>query len=817
MRASDLTIFGSFFNSHTDTRPQPFEMSWADFVATMTSEENFHTREKKFDPGWGFSLARFVERGGTVNRDNAHVDMLSGVVLDFDKNYDLEKTMGALGDIVHLAYTTFSHTTEAPRWRVVVPLRNPIPGFRFKAVRYWLVTCLNGGLPPSTKYGADEQAKAVSNFYFAPGCPAALKDQAQWQWSDDESTVLLAPAELFDIKAKGVPQTQILGSTLSAAAQWDWLKAKMHTYTKDPELRKAFKAVLKGESFAEHGSRDTTLTRMCGALAGWAPGVEPAELAKIFSTSLTVMEQEHPDDLPPSMELTEDKIARAQASLAANAEEASEHATETAQVTNMTPASDPDDFEQAAANVGLTGDELRQRLILRQDTSMWVWRQRLRRWEGPINEGATQWLATRELALVPGVNTFVRKKDGTVRAKTLSELAVDYAEVVSVSVADLKVDTPHYDIDKRRLTMPGAELRPLEPEYDAEVDAWLELLGNKRAGVLKDWIAGIRRHDRPNCVLFIPGDPGVGKSLLVRGLARIWDCDGATDIRMVMNNFNDELRRCPLVVVEEGKWNRFDDITTKLRRFVTDTTRSINKKHLQTMELSGHLRLMVTANNFNLFAGDQYVLTRADRDAIAQRFLEINPDPRAADFLNKLDPVERDGLAADNRIAKHALWLAENRKVTSRGRFWVEGEIDGTLADNFTLNDRGFGAWVTEWIARWLGSPIEIERTEAKLLYRKDNRVIVNAGAIVNTFEKAIKTNKRAETREIADVLKALSNGTPVPLPHNPKMTGFEIRLATIIKWADDHGVIAAEDIIANAMGGQQTPGARFTPKSATK
>lgn len=333
MRAVDLTISGSFFDGHRDTIPKPFALTWPAFVATVKAR--FKAREDKFaDDAGGFNLATFGERDGKdskgkpfedgrrTNRDNKHVDVLNGVVLDFDKNYELGRVFDGLKGIAHLAYTTFQHTHDAPRWRVVVPTSRALTPKEFSAVRAQLVIMLTGE-PPNTKRGADEQAKAVSNFYFAPGCPAAMVEHAEWRVSDDDAivwtpqTVTTPIARVEPKKPATMPGTKI---------DWPGLEAEMANYRKDAEVRRAFRAVLKGERFADHGARNTMLLRMCGVLAYRAPNAKPEELAQKFAASLAVMEAEHPEDPPPSLDMAADMIARAQAKLGAQAaERASEH------------------------------------------------------------------------------------------------------------------------------------------------------------------------------------------------------------------------------------------------------------------------------------------------------------------------------------------------------------------------------------------------------------------------------------------------------------------------------------------------------------
>lgn len=334
MRASDLHFFMSVFDGLTDMNPELLEGTWAEGIAYLMSEKNFRTREdKKKDPCWGFNLARFVERGGTIRRSNAHVEALSGVTLDFDEGYNpaaLFDTLELMGIVFH-ADTTFSHTPQTPKWRLLVPTSRLIMPHEYEAIRAALHLQLTGK-PPSPKEGADEKAKDPSHFFFAPSCPAANVGYRDRRDSDENAVVWVPPA-VATLPAKQrllstPPSSTNASASVSTSAEgytkFDkaWINAKMKTYGKDPELRKAFNALIKGESFAEHGSRDTIITRMTGALAGWAPNGDPELLAKMFEPSIEKMTAEMPDDPPPDLENIAHKIDRAQVKLAAKDEAA---------------------------------------------------------------------------------------------------------------------------------------------------------------------------------------------------------------------------------------------------------------------------------------------------------------------------------------------------------------------------------------------------------------------------------------------------------------------------------------------------------------
>ncbi len=780
---TDVTIFGALFDHHKDVQPYPFEMDWASFTAVL---QDIHVREDKFstESAPGYSLAHFKTIDGRSARQNVYVDCLSGIVIDFDAGFDIDDVLERLSGIALAAHTTWKHDPSAPRWRVIVPLASAVPGPKYKSARAWLMNRLGGNTP-------DKQAVALSNFYYLPCCAPGREDLYELRVVDGPFLELPAMSEF----QRGLPPPRIVGSKID----WDWLKAKMRSH-KDEHLRAAFKRVLRAEPYAGHGERDNTLLRMCGALAGWAPGCDPDDLAEIFRPSIDKMfERDDPSDPPPDVDNAADKIARSQASLLADARQENPEAAAQAQEIPVAEAAADDLVEAWALQVGLpNGDELRRRLLLRKGASLWMWRTDLATWAGPMTESEVQGAARLDLGAMAGVNVWVRKVDGGLRLRTLPEIFHDYGQTMDSIAADLRITRDQYDATRRRLITVGAPRRPLESLYDPVVDEWLRALGGDKAEKLLDWIAGLTWLERPNSVLFLKGDPGVGKGLLLRGLSRVWETDNPVDMQRVAAAFNDDLRRCPLVQISEGKWNRFVDVTTMLRDMVTQPSRTVNRKYHEPIELMGYLRFVVTANNFNIFANDQHSLTTQDRDAIAQRFLEVDPSPRALDLLASLDPVERDSLASQDRIAMHALWLGENHKVDSPGRFVVEGERDGRFAMRIITEDHKWGSWVMEWLARYLTEPLTVEREYGGLVHRADGSVIVSPEAVVNTFERVLKNKRPPQSLDISNVLCSLSTGKLVSLPGD-RASGFEVLVEEIAWWAQEKGVGNAASIRANA------------------
>lgn len=122
-------------------------------------------REYKDGPGW--SPTRYAS-GAT--RAKGNVLGVSALVLDVD-HHDLPYDQ--LDGYAWVAHTTYSHDRNDPRWRVVVPLSQPVsahdwPEFISRAYAHF------GGV-------ADEQCKDASRFYYLPSHPIGAEYHTEQQ------------------------------------------------------------------------------------------------------------------------------------------------------------------------------------------------------------------------------------------------------------------------------------------------------------------------------------------------------------------------------------------------------------------------------------------------------------------------------------------------------------------------------------------------------------------------------------------------------------------------------------------------------------
>jgi hypothetical protein len=166
------------------------------------------TRDKHSVDAW----APHVTPGPRTAR--THVTLF---VIDCDKLGATE--ISALGDrldadsIAFYLHTTYGHTTEQPKVRIVCPLSRPVPAELWKVA--WPALMRAVGLDPVAAVRADRQCRDASRIYFRPTCPPerlafARAHHGRGDRSIDVDAVLAN---------ERVTDTSALGSTIADALQ----------------------------------------------------------------------------------------------------------------------------------------------------------------------------------------------------------------------------------------------------------------------------------------------------------------------------------------------------------------------------------------------------------------------------------------------------------------------------------------------------------------------------------------------------------------------------------------------------------------------
>jgi hypothetical protein len=68
----------------------------------------------------------YIQHENTVRRCKANVVAIHGIVLDVDRDQKIEVAMDLYKDIEYVIYTTFNHTADNHRFRIIIPFSQPL-------------------------------------------------------------------------------------------------------------------------------------------------------------------------------------------------------------------------------------------------------------------------------------------------------------------------------------------------------------------------------------------------------------------------------------------------------------------------------------------------------------------------------------------------------------------------------------------------------------------------------------------------------------------------------------------------------------------
>lgn len=321
----------------------------------------------------------------------------------------------------------------------------------------------------------------------------------------------------------------------------------------------------------------------------------------------------------------------------------------------------------------------------------------------------------------------------------------------------------------------------LEPKYDKEVAAWLQALaGDERLPLLERWIAcALAFEDGPTCALSVCGSPGIGKKMLVQGLAECVSTEVVADGAELFAEYQTFVMRTPFFVVDEGfpkKVGGGRDPADTFRHMVAGDPISVNQKYIARLEVRNPLRLIFTANNLDvvgtLTAGRD--LSPDDRAALAQRLLHLDCTDDAAILLRQRGGlawtsspgrrwVRRDnGQKSDYIVARHFMHLYATRKEVPAGnRLLMEGSLTPQLLRIVAMRS-GSGPLVVEVLVRLIENARSVNAPEGVRI-TDEGQIIVTVAAVVDGFRKDIGrlTRREIDARQVASVLRGLMRKAP--------------------------------------------------------
>ena len=166
------------FNDRFAKKGSPFDLSWRQMAQVFT-----HWRAAKSkDDVLLWSPTKYKD--GADCRKASQVLEISCLVLDFDDGTTIDEARQVWQFVAHFGHTSWSHTNEQHKFRMVIPLKIPVPAKEWRrgweaGKRLWDYTGVKGEFDPS--------CKDASRLYYLP---AAREDHPRKAWVHDYDNFL---------------------------------------------------------------------------------------------------------------------------------------------------------------------------------------------------------------------------------------------------------------------------------------------------------------------------------------------------------------------------------------------------------------------------------------------------------------------------------------------------------------------------------------------------------------------------------------------------------------------------------------------------
>jgi hypothetical protein len=196
--AIPVTLWRSF------SRGRCSAYTWREFVDTFIRNPEV-VRDKKRVAG--FSLGKFTDNKRALHR----VEHVHALTLDFDGgDTTVEQAARLLPGMRRVAYTTFSHTIEWPKLRVIYPLSRPVNAFEYENLWLWAANKIT-----ALGHVLDESARDASRFWYLPSHPPG----GVYEWDElegkplDVDGILAGCTTLRPIPGEGQALTRLLDAS----------------------------------------------------------------------------------------------------------------------------------------------------------------------------------------------------------------------------------------------------------------------------------------------------------------------------------------------------------------------------------------------------------------------------------------------------------------------------------------------------------------------------------------------------------------------------------------------------------------------------
>jgi hypothetical protein len=509
--------------------------------------------------------------------------------------------------------------------------------------------------------------------------------------------------------------------------------------TVDNQWTPAIKDALAGKSMAKPGERDKALQGVCSTIAWLEEGrkADPELLATILADSLQVWADEEgaTKTLEEELEKAADKITRSQEDWHEQRADTLPKLDSLAKALGLPPISKSATVEEKADR----SQFMIEHSIVQFKKIYFVWDYTREQYAQRAYQQSEIRTLVRDLWKdAPDVvcREYVNSK-GQTRKKELPALMDEYGTVANDAIGSLVLDKSTFI--NRVFAQACTPLRVTEARFDKHIDTWLHALAGERYDKVCDWLAALPQLGDQNCALYLDGPAGTGKGMLAHGLARLWRDGPPTLFSNAIKDFNAEIIKCPLLWIDEGVPDSRKGITTILRSLVGNSSFSLNEKFEPTRPVEGAVRLLICANNNRVLMAGGSELSTHDLEAVVGRILYVPVQQAGANYLinyNDGKQLTNEWVKGDG-LAKHCLYLYQNRKFTPGKRFLVEG--DETEMHRQMILQGDSNGLVYEWLARFATNPEQVTNrykgeNRAPLAHIGEGKLLINTQCVLDTW-----------------------------------------------------------------------------------
>ncbi|MDP6423647.1 MAG: hypothetical protein QGG14_02840 [Planctomycetota bacterium] len=623
--------------------------------------------------GDGFVFAQYRE-GATSKSlgslaESSATDLLCFDVDDIDL-HALKAALPAWSKTDAVVYSTWKHTPEAPRVRLVVRLSRPVSNaddreFRqvYSAVAYLL----------HVPY--DPQAADRARFFFVPQHkPGALGTAERVRFGGEaldvdallrvkagQPTAPVRPGGDFEAPLARPRESQVraLAKRLSSGGAGG-----------DPRLQKigaSLDAALRGEAFAGAGSVHTAMVELAFEAvrafprldADWFAG---AYLEKSWSGMWPG------EDVGAAIADWRKCVSTAESKLASGrAERVQEAALYAPEVLS------PLDAEALARAAAMAGG-----LVCEHRGAYYVYDVRGGEgYVGPLKGTGLPAALRRCLVGVPGFSYQTPRPNAPPVLKSGPKLVEEYGvDLEGVHYHAVPPDGGAFDVERRLAHLPAYRWNEWPAVWHPIADELLRAMMGIQYGRVEVWLSKFRDLGQPLPALTLVGSRGTWKSRLSQTLSRFWgppESPTPCDASQVLNRFSGPLLVNPVVWSDEqlARSDTGKAIPEAYRRSITERAHAVERKGLDPVTLHTATRHLISVNDVDKVFGGE--VDAASVEATIERFLIVQVDGDAVGAFEGrwAGRPELARLRSGESLLEHVRWLEEGVQSVSRGRLWV--------------------------------------------------------------------------------------------------------------------------------------------------